>query len=41
LNEIAAGLSASVITRLTIDWQRERDQFAHRDLVEVSRDFRT
>jgi transposase-like protein len=28
----AAGLSASVITRLTTDWQRERDQFAHRSL---------
>jgi len=31
----AAGLSASVITRLTTDWQRERDQFAHRSLKEV------
>ena len=30
----AAGLSASVITRLTTDWQRERDQFAHRSLKE-------
>jgi putative transposase len=28
----AAGLSASVITRLTTEWQRERDQFAHRSL---------
>ena len=26
----AAGLSASVITRLTTEWQKERDQFAHR-----------
>jgi putative transposase len=31
----AAGLSASVITRLTTDWQRERDQFAHRSIKEV------
>jgi putative transposase len=31
----AAGLSASVITRLTTDWQRERDQFAHRSMKEV------
>jgi putative transposase len=31
----AAGLSASVITRLTADWQRERDQFAHRSLKDV------
>ena len=31
-----AGLSASVITRMTTDWQRERDQFAHRSLKEVS-----
>jgi putative transposase len=30
-----AGLSASVITRLTTDWQRERDQFAHRSLKDV------
>jgi transposase-like protein len=30
----AAGLSASVITRLTTDWQRERDQFARRSLKE-------
>ena len=30
----SAGLSASVITRLTTDWQRERDQFAHRSLKE-------
>ncbi len=33
----AAGLSASVITRLTTDWQKERDQFAHRPLKD--RDF--
>jgi putative transposase len=31
----AAGLSASVITRLTTDWQRERDQFAHRSLKDL------
>jgi putative transposase len=31
----AAGLSASVITRLTTDWQRERDQFAHHSLKDV------
>ena len=31
----AAGLSASVITRLTTDWQREHDQFAHRSLKDV------
>ena len=31
----AAGLSVSVITRLTTDWQRERDQFAHRSLKDV------
>jgi putative transposase len=31
----AAGLSASVITRLTTDWQRQRDQFAHRSLKDV------
>jgi transposase-like protein len=31
----AAGLSASVITRLTTDWQRERDQFTHRSLKDV------
>ena len=31
----AAGLSASVITRLTTDWQRERDQFANRSLKDV------
>src|SRR5487761_1364846 len=31
----AAGLSASVVTRLTTDWQRERDQFAHRSLKDV------
>ena len=31
----AVGLSASVITRLTTDWQRERDQFAHRSLKDV------
>jgi len=28
----AAGLSASVITRLTTEWQKEREQFAHRSL---------
>jgi transposase-like protein len=31
----AAGLSASVVTRLTTEWQRERDQFAHRSLKDV------
>jgi putative transposase len=31
----AAGLSASVITRLTTEWQREREQFAHRSLKDV------
>ena len=31
----AAGLSAWVITRLTTDWQRERDQFARRSLKDV------
>ncbi|MGP0111075.1 MAG: IS256 family transposase [Acidimicrobiales bacterium] len=31
----AAGLSASVITRLTNDWQKERDQFSHRSLKDV------
>ena len=31
----AAGLSASVITRLTTEWQTERDQFAHRSLKGV------
>ncbi len=31
----AAGLSASVITRLTTEWQKERDQFAHRSLKGV------
>jgi len=31
----AAGLSASVVTRLTADWQNERDQFAHRSLKGV------
>ena len=31
----AAGLSASVITRLTTEWQKERDQFAHRSLKDV------
>jgi len=31
----AAGLSASVITRLTADWQREREQFAHRSLKDA------
>jgi putative transposase len=31
----AAGLSASVITRLTTEWQTERDQFAHRSLKDI------
>jgi transposase-like protein len=31
----AAGLSASVITRLTSQWQAEREAFAQRDLAEV------
>ena len=31
----AAGLSASVITRLTTQWQAEREAFAQRDLSEV------
>ena len=31
----AAGLSASVITRLTTDWQRECEQFCHRSLKDV------
>ena len=31
----AAGLSASVVTRLTTHWQKERDQFAHRSLKDV------
>ena len=31
----AAGLSASVVTRLTTEWQEERDQFAHRSLKDV------
>jgi transposase-like protein len=31
----AAGLSASVITRLTTDWQTEREQFSHRSLKDV------
>ena len=31
----AAGLSASVITRLTTEWQKERDHFAHRSLKDV------
>jgi transposase-like protein len=31
----AAGLSASVITRLTAQWQAEREAFARRDLAEV------
>jgi transposase-like protein len=31
----AAGLSASVITRLTTDWQKEREQFAHRSLKDA------
>ena len=31
----AAGLSASVITRLTTDWQKEREHFAHRSLKDA------
>jgi putative transposase len=31
----AAGLSASVVTRLTTEWQREREHFAHRSLKGV------
>jgi len=31
----AAGLSASVVTRLTTEWQHERDRFAHRSLKGV------
>jgi putative transposase len=31
----AAGLSASVITRLTAQWQHERDRFSRRSLAEV------
>jgi transposase-like protein len=31
----AAGLSASVITRLTTEWQKEREQFAQRSLKDV------
>ncbi len=31
----SAGLSASVITRLTTQWQEERDRFARRSLAEV------
>ena len=31
----AAGLSASVITRLCAQWQAEREAFAQRDLSEV------
>ena len=31
----AAGLSASVITRLTTDWQNEREQFSHRSLKDA------
>ena len=31
----AAGLSASVITRLTTDWQKEQDQFARRSLKDA------
>jgi putative transposase len=31
----AAGLSASVITRLTTDWQKEREQFSHRSLKDA------
>ena len=31
----AAGLSASVVTRLTTEWQKERVQFAQRSLKDV------
>jgi putative transposase len=31
----AAGLSASVMTRLTAELQKERDRFAHRSLKDV------
>jgi putative transposase len=31
----SAGLSLSVITRLTTEWQKERDQFVHRSLKDV------
>jgi putative transposase len=31
----AAGLSASVITRLTTEWQAERDAFSHRSLKDT------
>ena len=31
----AAGLSASVITRLTTQWQEERDRFSRRSLADV------
>ena len=31
----SAGLSPSVITRLTTEWQKERDQFGHRSLKDV------
>jgi transposase-like protein len=31
----AAGLSASVITRLTTEWQKEREHFSHRSLKDV------
>jgi transposase-like protein len=31
----AAGLSASVVTRLTTEWQKERDLFSHRSLKDV------
>ena len=31
----AAGLSASVITRLTADWQDDRERFSHRSLADV------
>jgi len=31
----AAGISPSVITRLTTEWQREREQFTHRSLKDV------
>ena len=31
----AAGLSASVITRLTTEWQKDRDHFSHRSLKDA------
>jgi transposase-like protein len=31
----SAGLSASVVTRLTTEWQTEREQFSHRSLRDV------